>query len=93
MIAHYGYQDSSGEYFITIDTAKCVLCSEKPCVKACPKGVFIVSEDDYGDKIVMVKDEERRKLKYVCSECKPVSNRKPLPCVDSCPYNSLQHSW
>jgi Fe-S-cluster-containing dehydrogenase component len=33
LIANYGYQDASGNYFISIDTAKCDGCGE--CVRAC----------------------------------------------------------
>lgn len=92
-IAHYGYTDSSGEYFITVDTSKCAKCKEKRCVSACPKSVFTISEDDYGDEIITIKDEYKRSLENICSKCKPKKNRAPLPCVSACPYNAMEHSW
>lgn len=93
MIAHYGYADSSGEYFITVDTSKCSKCNEKKCLSACPKGVFVAVKDDYGDDIIMIKDEHKRSLENICSECKPKNNRMPLLCVSACPYGTMEHSW
>lgn len=93
MRANYGYKDGSGEFFITIETDACVKCEDKPCVKACPEGVLDIVEDDYDDEVAVVKDEFRRKLKYVCAPCKPVSDRPPLPCVVACPADTIEHSW
>jgi len=93
LIVHYGYLDASGEYFITVDDSKCSVCEEKGCIKACPKSILVERENDYGEKVMVVKDEIRKMLKYVCSECKPSVNRLPLPCVTACPYDAITHSW
>lgn len=93
MIAHYGYMDASGEYFITVDDSKCSICEGKSCIKACPKFVLVEIENDYGEKVMAVKEEFRKMLKYSCSECKPNEGRKVLPCVSACPYNAITHSW
>ncbi len=53
MIAHYGYADASGEYYIVIDTDKCDGCEE--CVKVCPEGVFEIALDDYDKAVACVK--------------------------------------
>ena len=50
VIANYGYQDGSGEYYITIDTDKCNSCGK--CVDVCPKDVFEMITDDY-DELVL----------------------------------------
>ncbi|RLB08181.1 MAG: ferredoxin [Deltaproteobacteria bacterium] len=95
MIAHYGYKDASGEYFIILDTEKCDGCGA--CVDACRWGVLEVGVDPnnpfHEEPIVLVTEEHRNKLKYSCAQCKPVSDRPPLPCVSACPNGALSHSW
>ncbi len=95
MIAHYGYKDASGQYFIILDTDKCNGCSA--CADACKWGVLEIGEDPNDpfrkEPIVLVAEEHRKKLKYSCAQCKPVSDRPPLPCVSACPNGALSHSW
>jgi NAD-dependent dihydropyrimidine dehydrogenase PreA subunit len=96
MLANYGYQDGSGEYFITIDTEKCDGCGE--CVKLCPAGVFEVKEEDPHDPmregpVAVVAQDKRRKLKYECNPCKPSTNAPALPCVKACKAGAISHSW
>ena len=93
MIAHYGYKDAEGEFYITIDTDRCARCEGKPCTRACPRGLFVVEEDPYGESVAAVDDVMRNKLKYECSGCKPARGRRPLPCVEACPYGAVSHSW
>lgn len=94
MKVHYGYVDGTGEYFIEIDTAFCLQCKKKPCINACPKGVYKEEEDDFGDASVTVVKEARKNLMYLCMECKSDGKeRKRLPCVSHCPFNALKHSW
>lgn len=93
MIANYGYRDGEGEFYIAIDTGKCERCEAKPCVAACPKGLFVDEEDPYGEQVVAIDEHKRRKLKYECGECKPAAVDKPLPCVEACPLGALAHSW
>ncbi len=95
MIANYGYKDGSGEYFIAIDTDKCNGCED--CVKACPYGV-LETRDDPNDPfrelpVAVVTEAERKKIKYTCAPCKPVSGRKELPCISACEVGAISHSW
>ena len=56
MIANYGYKDGSGEYYISIDTDKCIDCSAaRACLTACPKQMFEPMTDDYDDDVVAIK--------------------------------------
>lgn len=94
MKAHYGYKDGSGDWFIIIDTDKCVECDKKPCAAACPWGVLEIMVNDYDEEVAAVVEEHRKKIKYSCAPCKPDRDRPPLPCVAACPFDdALTHSW
>lgn len=93
MLANYGYKDGSGDYFITVDTERCVTCSDHPCAAACPAGVLEIVLDDYDDTVCAVREEHRKKIKYSCAPCKPVSGRVALPCLVVCTPGALFHSW
>jgi Fe-S-cluster-containing hydrogenase component 2 len=93
MKANYGYMDGSGEFYITIDTDLCIECAEHMCVGACPAGLFEIIDDDYDDRVAAIKEEHRKKIKYDCGPCKPVSDRPELPCVAACSPGAISHSW
>jgi ferredoxin len=86
MIANYGYKDGSGEFFISIDNARCTGCGQ--CVNACPSGVIEIMEDPYEPleekSVAVVIDEQRKKIKYTCASCKPISGGKEPPCRKVC---------
>ncbi|MBW2057391.1 MAG: 4Fe-4S binding protein [Deltaproteobacteria bacterium] len=95
MLANYGYKDGSGEYFISIDTDRCDGCGD--CVRACPYGVLEIMEDPNDpfreEPVAVVTEAERKKIKYTCGPCKPVTNRPVLPCVAACKPGAISHSW
>jgi ferredoxin len=96
MIAHYGYKDGAGEFFISLDTDQCSGCGD--CVSSCPSGAFELRDEDPNDPfreipVAVIKDSERNKIKYVCGPCKPVIDRPPLPCVTACQPGAIAHSW
>lgn len=96
MLAHYGYSDGSGNYFITIDTDKCNACAK--CVRACPAQVFLVVAEDPNDPmndepLAIVAQEKKNKLKYECGPCKPPTDRPTLPCMAKCEAGAITHSW
>ena len=93
MKAHYGYKDGAGDFFIVIDTDKCIDCEDRGCVAACPEGVLEIITDDYDDEVAAVVEEHRKKIKYSCAPCKPARNRPPLPCVSACAPDAITHSW
>lgn len=90
MKANYGYADGSGEYFITIDTDECDGCGE--CVKACPKGVFEVSPDDYDNPSARVREDLSRSLSVVCPGYERCRARGH-DCHAACPRRAISHSW
>lgn len=95
MLAHYGYKDGSGEFFITIDTDLCDGCGD--CVQVCPYGVMVVGEDENDPfretPVASVAHSERKKLKYSCAPCKPVNSITPPPCITACKQKAIKHSW
>ncbi len=93
MKANYGYMDGSGEFYITIDTDLCIECEEHGCVIGCPVGSFEIITDDYDDEVAAIKEDHRKKVKYDCAPCKPVSDRPELPCVAACTPGAVTHSW
>lgn len=90
-IANYGYTDGSGNYYIIVNTDKCDGCGK--CVEACPRGILEVITDDYDDRVLAVKQEHHKNLKYACAPCKPTSGTRVLKCQAACPYNAITHSW
>ncbi|GAA0182795.1 hypothetical protein SH2C18_51040 [Clostridium sediminicola] len=94
MIANYGYEDGTGNYYITIDTNKCGACQEKGCLKACPQGLFQVEVDDWDDEVVVIPKDLCNTLRTVCAGCKPADNRPDrLPCQQACVAQAITHSW
>lgn len=93
IIAYYGYKDGSGDYFIIIDTGKCMQCEGKFCLEACPAGLLEKFIDDYDDEVVGVREEHRNKIKYSCASCKPVSGKQNLACRNACKMDAIKHSW
>jgi len=92
MQAHYGYEDGSGRYYITVDTERCTGCVD--CVTACPAGVLeMVEEDPIEERLVAaVGEAHRKKIKYSCNPCKP-AGYTTLPCIVACEPVALTHSW
>jgi Fe-S-cluster-containing hydrogenase component 2 len=92
MKAHYGYEDGSGRYYITVDTDLCSGCLE--CVKVCPAGALVMVEEDPIEErlVAAVADGHRKKIKYSCNPCKP-TGYVSLPCVAVCEPRALAHSW
>jgi len=92
MQAHYGYEDGSGRYYITVDTERCTGCED--CVVICPAGVLEMMEEDpvEGRLVAAVAEGHRRKIKYSCNPCKP-TGYSSVPCVEACEPLALTHSW
>jgi len=92
--AHYGYKDGSGDYFIIIDTDKCNGCGK--CAEACPYHVLELIPNEFdieGGTMAAVKEEHRKKIKYSCAPCKPITGERKLPCILACEPLAITHSW
>ena len=91
MIAHYGYTNGSGEYYIIIDTDKCDGCGE--CVTACPKGIFEIALDDYDKAVAQVKKELIKILGYTCPGYYRKCSLEEINCHQSCHKEAIDHTW
>lgn len=95
MIANYGYRDGLGDFFISVDAARCDGCAA--CARACPRGVMVVGEDPNDPfreaPVAMVSERHRNKLAESCAKCKAVTDVSRLACVAACRGGALEHSW
>jgi ferredoxin len=91
MLANYGYEDGSGNYYIRIDTDKCAGCGAKGCISACPEKLFISELDDFDDEVVVIREDGRNTLATSCALCK--ANGKASPCLQSCAPAAINFSW
>ncbi len=94
MIAHYGFEDGSGDWYVTIDTDRCNGCGK--CPEVCPAKILQVGPDEmdlFREKLVAsVKHEDRKSIKYACAPCRPGCGAEPAPCVAICDPKAITHS-
>ena len=45
------------------------------------------------DKMAVVKDEHRKKIKYSCAPCKSDNDSSKEPCIAACELQAITHSW
>jgi ferredoxin len=91
MITHYGYEDGSGSFYVSIDAEKCDACNA--CVDQCPQKVLAIDTVmiDIEDKRAAVVDEARRKrIKYTCASCHQQSD---VRCVLACTKGAVSATW
>ncbi|MDR1490610.1 MAG: hypothetical protein LBS65_09065 [Desulfovibrio sp.] len=94
MIAHYGFEDGTGVFYITIDTGRCARCTQKGCKTGCPEGLFELEPDDEDMLVASIKAQARNAVKTACAACKPLEGRpKSLPCQKACGIEAITHSW
>lgn len=91
MIAHYGYRDASGEYFVSIDAALCTGCAK--CVAACPRQAIemttvLVGLDE--KPVAAVTESSRRDLRHVCGAC---DHGGGAPCRAACGPKAVGTTW
>ena len=87
LIAHYGYADGSGEYYLIVDTDRCDGCGR--CVEVCPNDILELAPDDYGKTVVRVKDEFVNSIGYICPACK----RRDERCESVCEHAAISYTW
>lgn len=94
MLCNYGYADSTGTYYIQIDTDACIGCTKRPCLHICPGNVYELVENDWEERVAAVRENVRNQLKAICSECKSDDAKGIIPaCIRFCESGGITHSW
>lgn len=91
MLIHYGYQDGSGTYYVSIDAEKCDACAK--CIEQCPEHIleFDTVMIDLDDKsVAVVKESQRKKIKYTCATC---HEKKQILCEQACRKGAITTTW
>ncbi len=91
MRIQYGYNDATGDYFITIDTGKCNGCGE--CVCVCPSDIYEINPDENGKNVSLVKGSARKKLSILCPGAGNCNGKGKGNCQTICPENAISLSW
>jgi len=91
MLAHYGYRDASGEYFVAIDGGACTGCAK--CAAACPSSALdmatiLVGLDEKA--VAAVKEPCRRTLRELCAGC---DHQGHAPCETACQPGAVRVTW
>ncbi len=87
----YGYADATGNYFITIDHARCDGCGE--CSKVCPSSVFDLARENSGQPKAIVREDARKKLALLCPGFGLCAQSLKTNCHSVCQANAIDHNW
>lgn len=91
MIIHYGYEDGSGSYYVSIDAEKCNTCGA--CIDTCPEKIIkedLVMIDIEDKRVAVIGDAFRRKIKDTCGMCHKAGN---VRCVQACTMGAIATTW
>jgi ferredoxin len=87
----YGYNDGTGDYYITIDLGRCDGCGK--CVPVCPAAVFEIVHENGRQPKARVAEAVRKRLSTLCpgeSNCR-VDNGES--CRSVCQNDAIRLSW
>lgn len=87
----YGYNDGTGDYYITIDSGKCDGCGK--CVRVCPAAVLEIVQEDGHKPRVRVTDAARKRLSILCPGYNICSNSSEENCRSVCQHDAISLSW
>jgi Fe-S-cluster-containing dehydrogenase component len=91
MITHFGYEDGSGKFYVSIDAEKCNACAA--CIETCPQKILVtdtVMIDLDFKEAAAVSESQRKKIKYTCASC---HEGKEIPCVKACEKGAIVATW
>lgn len=87
----YGYNDGTGDYFITIDLESCDGCGQ--CVSACPAAIFEVVQEDGRHPKARVTEATRKRLSILCPGYRSCSGNHEANCLSICQHDAISLTW
>jgi len=91
MIIHYGYEDGSGRYYVSINAEKCNACGA--CIDTCPEKIIkedVVMIDIEDKEVAVVDDAFRRRIRDTCGVCHKTGT---IRCVEVCTMEAIEATW
>ena len=88
---NYGYNDGTGDYFITIDGSRCDGCGD--CVPACPEGIFAVVGGIGKSQKAKPTEGTRKKLSILCPGFPACNRDHKVNCHSVCLKTAISHTW
>ncbi len=87
----YGYNDATGDYYITVDSSKCNGCGK--CVAACPAHLLEMTQENGRGPVVKVTESARKRLSILCPGCDACIKEHKENCKSVCSSNALSLTW
>ena len=87
----YGYNDATGDYYITIDSGK--YNGFGKCETACPATIFEMISGNGREPKAGVTKAARKRLSILCPGNNACSNANQVNCLSTCPTNVISLSW
>jgi len=87
----YGYNDATGDYYITIDLARCDGCGK--CVAICPARIYEVVQENGRQPKARVAEAARKRLSLLCPGNDTYRGAEGENCQSVCPPGAISLSW
>jgi predicted CoA-substrate-specific enzyme activase len=87
----YGYNDGTGDYYITVNLGQCNGCGK--CVSVCPSAIFEMVQEDIRKPKVKVRDAARKRLSILCPGYQSCSSTHKENCRSVCQHDAISFSW
>jgi predicted CoA-substrate-specific enzyme activase len=87
----YGYNDGTGDYYITINREQCDGCGK--CASVCPGAVFEIVQEDGRKPKARVAETVRKRLSSICPGYRSCSGTHKDNCRSACPEDAISLTW
>ncbi len=87
----YGYNDATGDYFITVNATKCDGCGK--CVPACPAAIFEIIREDGQKPKPRVTEAARKRLSILCPGYQLCHRNHVVNCRSVCQPKAISLTW